>query len=137
MRTRTTLLAFAAGLLLTTACTQEATTAISVPADLPSQSSDDRSASQDKAERFTKESAADGTPLSLEVAHVIDTVDGDRQYTYLVTTAKGEQSTQDISALIDDWTAWPDRNTETSMVGVYGADGSRIGSETIESGAVK
>ncbi|MEE1797787.1 hypothetical protein PUR57_03690 [Streptomyces sp. JV176] len=74
-------------------------------------------------------------PLPLEVTHIIDTVDGDRPYTYLVTTAEGTPSNQDISALIDEWTSWPDKSTETSMVGVYGADGSRIGSTTIDSAA--
>ncbi|MGR8009317.1 hypothetical protein [Streptomyces hypolithicus] len=135
MRARITLLAVAAGLLLTTACTSEPTPDVSVPATLPSQPPGDESANQDEAKRFTDAAAADGAPLALNVTHIIDAVDGDRPYTYLVTTAEDTPSTKDVSALIDDWAAWPDKGTEPAMVGIYNADGTRIGSASIDPAA--
>ncbi|MET9507050.1 hypothetical protein ABZX62_01015 [Streptomyces flavidovirens] len=135
MRSRITPLAVAAGLLLTTACTSESTSDVSIPATLPSQPPGDESANRGDAKRFTDAAAADGTPLALKVTHIIEAVDGDRPYTYLVTTAEDTPSTQDVSALIEDWFAWPDKGTEPAMVGVYKADGTRIGSASIDPAA--
>ncbi|MGW1882287.1 hypothetical protein [Streptomyces sp. NPDC001970] len=135
MRPRTTYLAIAACLLLTAACSDEPTADLAVPATLAAQPPDDEADNRSDAAQFTAAAAADGTPLALNVTHVIDTVEGDRPYTYLVTTAKGTPNTQDVSALIEDYAAWPDKGTEPVMVGVYNADGARVGSATIDPAA--
>ncbi|WP_432146495.1 hypothetical protein [Streptomyces sp. bgisy084] len=124
---RLALPAVAAACLLAAGCTTEPQGDQSIPATLPSQPPGDDTGNHADAASFTASLMAKDKP-ALGLEQIITTVEGDEPYTYLVINAKGTPASEKINELITSYMAWKDRGAKPVMVGVFNANGKRVGS---------
>lgn len=124
---RLTLPAAAAACLLAAGCSTEPQGDQAIPATLPSQPPGDDTGNHADAATFTASLMPKDRP-TLGVEQIITTVHGDEPYTYLVINAKGTPASEKINELITHYMAWKDRGTKPVMVGVFNAEGKRVGS---------
>ncbi|MEU5213227.1 hypothetical protein [Streptomyces sp. NPDC020742] len=122
-----TLPAAAAACLLAAGCSTEPQGDQAIPATLPSQPPGDDTGNHADAATFTASLMPKDRP-TLGVEQIITTVHGDEPYTYLVINAKGTPASEKINELITHYMAWKDRGTKPVMVGVFNAEGKRVGS---------